>query len=65
MVQYFGSQMDFGVLIYGLMEQAGESLSGETIALGDAGIATMARRIGEERRADVVGGEDDFDGLVS
>lgn len=63
--QYFGSQMDIGVLIYGLTEQVGESFSSEAIAFGYAGIAAMACRVGEERRADVVGREDDFDGLGS
>ena len=57
--------MYFGVLIYGLMEQVGESLSSEAIAFRDTGIAAVTRRIGEERRADVVGREDNFNGLGS
>jgi hypothetical protein len=51
--------------MHGLMEKVGESLGGESITFGNAGIPTVARRVGEERRADVVGSEDDFDGLLS
>lgn len=57
--------MDLRVLMHRLMEKAGECLGGEAIAVGDAGIPAVEGGIGEERRADVVGREDDFDRVVS